>query len=170
MSYMVSNTHDYLQKDDFSNVDHCINGTCSNCGSCCTNFIPVTDAEISRIKKFIRKHDIRPCSHGFEAPLRDPAIDMICPFRDDEKKTCRIYEVRPAICEGYQCNRSPAECAQVMRRNRPGFRPEQVHYINVRLTFFGADEVNTLAGQLQVSRMMAFKQKMAFGANTDEWL
>ncbi len=170
MTYMVSNTHNYLQKDDFSNVDHCVNGKCSNCGSCCTNFIPATDQEISLIKKYIKLHDIKPCSHGFQAPLRERAVDMVCPFRDDEHNCCTIYEVRPAICEGYQCNRTPDECAMVMRKNRPGFCPEKTNYINIRLTFFGADDKETMKGQLDVSRMMAFKQKVAFGAHTDAWL
>ena len=58
----------------------------------------------------------------------------------------------------------------VMRKNRPDFRPEKTNYINIRLTFFGADDKETMKGQLDVSRMMAFKQKEAFGAHTDAWL
>lgn len=170
MSYFVSNTRSYMQTDDFNAADNSVNGTCSNCGGCCTNFIPVTDAEIRQIKKFIREQGIKPCSHGFQAPLRERAVDMICPFRDDKKKRCTIYAVRPAICVGYQCNRTPDECAEVMRRNRPDFRPEQTHYINTRLTFFGTDDPEDMKGQIQVSRMMALKQKVVFGARTEQWL
>lgn len=171
MTYQVHNVRNWLHEDiAVEAVDNCIDGECSRCGSCCTNFLALSDAEIHRIKRFIAANNIKPCSHGFLAPLTEQPVDMVCPFRDEEKKICTIYEVRPAICEGYQCNRTPDECAMVMRKNRPDFRPEKTNYINIRLTFFGADDKETMKGQLDVSRMMAFKQKVAFGAHTDAWL
>ena len=49
MTYQSWNIKDYLQKEtDRESVDHCINGKCSGCGSCCTNFLAVTDQEINR--------------------------------------------------------------------------------------------------------------------------
>ena len=170
MSYIVSNTKDYMVRDVLSGVDKTVDGKCSSCGGCCTNFLALTDAEISRIKKYVREHDIRPCSHGFTAPLKEAVVDMICPFRDENKKICTVYEVRPFICQHYQCNKTVEEFALDAFKEDPDYAKRKRHYINMRLTFFGADGANTLAGQLEATRMMAFKQKAVFGAHTDEWL
>lgn len=166
MTYQSWNIKDYLQKEtDRESVDHCINGKCSGCGSCCTNFLAVTDQEINRIRKYIRAHDIKPCSHGFAAPLATQPVDMVCPFRDDEKKICTIYEVRPLICWGYQCNKTLAQFARDMYGKN--YIRGKRHYINLRLTFFGAENMED---QVNLTRVMAMKQKAAFGIDADEWL
>ena len=30
---------------------------------------------------------------------------MICPFRNNMEKRCEIYEVRPAICRDFRCDK-----------------------------------------------------------------
>ena len=166
MTYQSWNVMDFLQKEiDCDSVDSCINGKCSNCGSCCTNFLAVTDQEISRIRNYIRKHNIKPCSHGFTAPMAKQPVDMICPFRDEEKKLCTIYEVRPLICWGYQCNKTLEAFAADMFRK--GYVRGKRHYVNLRLTFFGAENMED---QVTMTRVLAMKQKKAFGIDADEWL
>ena len=56
------------------------NGRCIGCGECCTNMLPLSKNEISRIKAYIRKHNIKEQRHNFMI-----GIDMTCPFRDDCK-------------------------------------------------------------------------------------
>ena len=36
------------------------NGKCSNCGSCCTCNLPLTEQEIVIIKRYIKQHNIKP--------------------------------------------------------------------------------------------------------------
>lgn len=168
MTYQACNVYDYLQKPvDRESVDNCVDGKCSCCGSCCTNFLALSDAEICRIKKYIRKHDIKPCSHGFTAPLTVLPVDMICPFRDEEKKICTIYEARPFICRHYRCNKTVKEFFLEAFKEDPGYARRKRSYINMRLTFFGAENMED---QIKLTRVMAMKQKAAFGSHTDEWL
>lgn len=167
MTFQSYNVKDYLNRriGGCSTINFCVNGKCSNCGSCCTNFLPVTDAEIRRIKRFIAANHIEPCRHGFSAPLTEKPVDMICPFRDEEKKICTIYKVRPLICWGYQCNKTVRKFAADMYGKN--YDPRKMHFINIRLTFYGADD---MANQVNMTRVMAMKQKEAFGINADEWI
>lgn len=78
-------------------------GKCSNCGQCCSNILPISDVEILRIKKYIEKHEI--AEQILRYPMNQPVLNMKCPFRDDSQKKCLIYEVRPAICRDFQCDK-----------------------------------------------------------------
>lgn len=44
------------------------NGKCTECGQCCSNLLPMTDDEISVIKKYIKKNGIKEHTH-IVAPL-----------------------------------------------------------------------------------------------------
>ena len=80
------------------------NGKCSSCGKCCSNILPLSQKDISRIKKYIKAHNIKSCNHFL--PTANPMIDMTCPFRDNDKKICTIYAVRPAICMDFKCDKA----------------------------------------------------------------
>ena len=69
--------------------DFTVDGKCSECGSCCSNFIPISSKEIKQIKWYIRKHHIKECRHNFTASL----MDLTCPFLMDDKakEKCSIY-------------------------------------------------------------------------------
>lgn len=88
-----------MERGDF---DFTVDGKCSNCGQCCSSFLPITVEEIARIKKHIQKNGIKSKKHFI--PLRKKSRDSICPFRDNERKKCTIYEVRPAICKDFRCD------------------------------------------------------------------
>lgn len=81
------------------------NGKCTGCGGCCSNLLPMTDDEISVIKKYIKKNGIKEHSHVV-ALLKNPTLDLTCPFLDDSKscEKCTIYEVRPRICRDFICD------------------------------------------------------------------
>lgn len=82
-------------------IDFTCNGKCSGCGSCCSNALPLSENEVSRIKKYIKEHNIKEQRHNMIS-----GVDMTCPFRDDTNKKCLIYEIRPAICRQFMCNHS----------------------------------------------------------------
>lgn len=107
-----------------------INGECSNCGSCCSNNLPVSAKEIKTIKRYIQKHGIkeRLCRY----PIATPIIDCVCPFRSETENKCMIYEVRPEICRVFKCD-NPMEKIKADRA---------VYYrkyglINMREEFYG---------------------------------
>ena len=39
--------------------DYTVAGHCSNCGSCCSNILPISPQEILRIKLYIKKNQIK---------------------------------------------------------------------------------------------------------------
>ena len=78
-------------------------GKCSQCGECGSGLLPVTDYEIKLIKKYIKKHKVKEITCNF--PLTGEITDMTCPFRDNTKKKCNIYDVRPKICRIFLCNK-----------------------------------------------------------------
>lgn len=82
------------------------NGKCSNCGQCCSDFLPVSESEIIRIKKYIKQKGIKESKH---IPIISNTMDFTCPFRDNENKKCLIYEVRPEICRRFICSKSMPE-------------------------------------------------------------
>ena len=105
-------------------------GKCTGCGQCCSNLLPMTDDEISTIKKYIKKNRIKEHNH-IVAPLAAPIIDMTCPFLDDSKscEKCTIYEVRPKICRDFICDpkQRPKPDLELRLKCKP---------VNVREEFF----------------------------------
>lgn len=86
---------------DVNVTDFTKKGRCSNCGQCCSNLLPLSEREISTIKSYVKKHGIKEQRHNFVA-----GTDMTCPFRNETKKQCLIYDVRPRICRSFVCNHS----------------------------------------------------------------
>ena len=81
------------------------NGKCTQCGACCSNYLPMTQKEAAVIHRFVKKHDIKEFKHLF--PVSNDTFDMTCPFMDDskQKEKCRIYPVRPEICKQFICSK-----------------------------------------------------------------
>lgn len=82
------------------------NGKCTGCGSCCSNFLPMTENEVSAIRRYIKKHNLKERKHFI--PSATPTVDMTCPFLDDNKSCdkCLIYDVRPRVCRDFICRPS----------------------------------------------------------------
>lgn len=78
---------------------HSCNGTCSKCGNCCTNFLPVTKKEVSKIKQYVKENNIQP-----ENRKKGNNIIMQCPFLNQKTKQCNIYEARPFACRNFLCS------------------------------------------------------------------
>lgn len=111
--------------------NYTIGGECSKCGNCCSDILPLSDAEISRIRKYIRRNGIGESKHLI--PLAKPVLDMTCPFRDNGKKICTIYEVRPEICCQFICDNE-----QRAKENRELLKDGR-HVMSMREVFFNAD-------------------------------
>lgn len=77
-------------------------GKCIGCGNCCSNLLPMSQKEISVIKKYMIKNRIKEAKHRLQ--IVNDSYDMTCPFRDNDKKICRIYPVRPEICKQFICD------------------------------------------------------------------
>lgn len=79
--------------------NNCSCGECSNCGECCTDFIPLSKNEVRVIKRYIKDNNIP------ENVYQDSNnIDLRCPFYvKDSEKHCSIYPVRPQVCRGFKC-------------------------------------------------------------------
>lgn len=116
--------------DDVMVEDFTCNGKCSDCGQCCTDFLPLSRKEVKRIKAYIKSHHIKEQSHN--AFMK---IDLTCPFRDETNKRCLIYEVRPDICKTFICNQSH----DVMLKNKIRIHSTR-EPVALRYEFFNSKE------------------------------
>lgn len=108
---MISTLQNIMDDAKHGNYDFTKNGHCSGCGNCCSNFLPMTDAEICRIRKYMADNDIHECKHVDNVLAEDSWLDATCPFLDYSKKDkkCTIYPARPLICRTFLCCKKPAD-------------------------------------------------------------
>lgn len=101
-----------------SNVVNLCNpdGTCSRCGNCCSDLIPLLPSDIKRIRCHLKTHPMEPVLHGYHEAQTEYLVDLMCPFLNDETHACDIYDVRPAICRTYLCK---THCEQTQDKNEP---------------------------------------------------
>ena len=105
---MPLTTLDEMVKDMKSGVyDFTVDGECSNCGQCCSDFLPMSAHEVARIHAYVKKHNIKPNKHI--PPTMAQVEDFTCPFRNDVERKCDIYPVRPAICRDFKCDKPRKE-------------------------------------------------------------
>lgn len=95
----MSNLEDFLHDMKSGVYNFTDNGKCVSCGNCCTALLPVTKEEIKAIKRYIKRKHIKPVENS------NVDFDFTCPFRNDEKKICNVYEVRPTICRDFKCDK-----------------------------------------------------------------
>ena len=109
--------------------DYTKDGECSRCGNCCSNLLPVSAKEAKRIREYVRRNHIGECVN--RPPTAEPVEDWTCPFRDNMKKICTVYEVRPAICRDFRCDK-PRKQIEADKRMYHG----RYDVVNMRETFF----------------------------------
>lgn len=115
-------------------IDFTVQGKCSGCGACCTDFLPVSEAEILQIRGYVKKNGIK--AHTVASVVLMESLDMTCPFRNNAEQKCDIYRVRPQICRSFMCNYTPGDIV----RNREKFA-ERYMAVSMRDVIFG-DPVN----------------------------
>lgn len=104
MMQQVVDVFEYVRQGMEDNIFNMTNdGKCSGCGSCCSRFLPLSRKEIEVIRRYIKKKHIKECKHII--PFAD-SLDFMCPFLDTDKDSdkCRIYSVRPYICQKFICD------------------------------------------------------------------
>jgi len=124
----MDNLKSAIDKMNSGVYDFTDNGKCTQCGACCSNYLPMTQKEIATIHRFVKKHDIKEFKHLF--PVSNDTFDMTCPFMDDskQKEKCRIYSVRPEICKQFICS----------KEKKPfNGHWQQYGVVDVRSEFFG---------------------------------
>lgn len=118
-------------------INNCINEKCSNCGECCSDFLPISSKELKIIKDYVKLHDIKECKN--QAFLLDKSIDLTCPFRDNINKKCNIYKIRPQICRHFKCNVSEED--SIKYRNK---LIAKYGVINLRKEIYNNDQLQLL--------------------------
>lgn len=113
--------------------DFTVNGECSGCGQCCSNFLPVASHEIKAIKRYVEKHGIKEQSNCF--PVSTGLLDLTCPFRSESERVCLIYPVRPEICRSFKCDHDKSE---VMKNKK--LLHKRYKAIDMRSEFFGHED------------------------------
>lgn len=129
---IVISLSEAVERDMEDNIkDFTKEGKCSSCGNCCTNLLPMSRKEVAAIHKYIEKNGIKECRHLL--PVANPVFDMTCPFRNNDNRTCAIYEVRPEICRKFICNNE-----KMAKQNRKLLRQTR-SMVDVRGEFFGSN-------------------------------
>ena len=128
-------TFEEMWRDMEKGVFDCtVNGACSGCGACCSNFLPISKEEIRRIKQYVKKNHIKEQMCNY--PTAEPLLNFTCPFRDNTRKKCLIYKVRPAICRDFQCDKPRkkifADKEMYHKENNP---------VDMRAEFYGRQSV-----------------------------
>lgn len=79
-----------------------VDNKCSGCGQCCGSILPLSGADIKRLRRFIKKRRIT--LQQPSALIRVNFWDT-CPFLDPnkDKERCIVYPARPEICRLYNC-------------------------------------------------------------------
>ena len=106
---MIGTIEQMIKDMEHGVYDFTKDGKCSQCGACCSDLLPISENEYRRIKRYIKKHNIKEQKHTAPAVLvEQPKLDLTCPFLNENKKTekCVIYPCRPAICRCFVCDLS----------------------------------------------------------------
>lgn len=111
-------------------TDH---GKCTECGGCCSSLLPVAKSEIKAIRRYVRKHNIKP--YTTKGPFANEVVDLTCPFLDNDKLNhkCMIYEVRPFICKLFICSKTMTIMDAMKIKNYHA--NEDVELVNMRELF-----------------------------------
>lgn len=108
--------------------DRTRSGECTACGECCGNLLPLTSAEVERIRRYVNKNGIKP-KNNVALFMREPTIFGDCPFLDrTREKKCLIYEVRPLICRDFRCDKTGSDMTDELTK-------EKRYLVNMRETF-----------------------------------
>ena len=102
------------------------NGKCTSCGNCCTALLPMTKEELKTIQRYVKRKRVKVVKHN------GVGFDLTCPFRDDEKRICMIYEIRHFIRRTFLCNKPQNEIER--NKDRLSF-DSRFHVVNLRDIF-----------------------------------
>lgn len=101
---------------------------CKKCGKCCSNYLPLKQEEIKTMKKLAKKEN---------KLVLDKNYYLRCPFLNNNN-TCDIYENRPMICRGYDCNKF--EEGKVSQNMIKEIQENSFKLVDVRKEIFESEE------------------------------
>lgn len=134
-----------MLKKSISVSNNTINNRCSNCGECCTTFLPITKKEYYTIQKYLYEHP----EITNERHIVGNDMHVLCPFRDRVNKRCKIYEVRPYVCRQFLCSKSLNTLAK-----------EKEVYL--KRAYFNSYETNIISMQRLFFRDVAWEYKVTY--------
>ena len=102
-----------------------MNFECRNCGECCSNYLPLQEQEIKRMKELAQKEN--------KHLIRQDWYDR-CPFLNNNNK-CDIYSDRPLICREYTCYKFKNNIYETEKFK--DIKPSEFRVVNLREEFFG---------------------------------
>lgn len=129
---MIGTIEQMIKDMEHGVYDFTKDGKCSQCGQCCSNFLPMSEKELKEIKRYVKKHHIKSQKHLM--PTVEPTIDMTCPLRNDAERKCMVYEVRPQICRSFLCSNPKNEIWAAKQEFHVKYRA-----VNLRKEIFGED-------------------------------
>lgn len=135
--------------------NYTINGECSNCGACCSNTLPMTKQDVAKVRKYIRKHNIKPINH-VPGMMVERYVDAICPFRDNVNECCTIYEARPSVCRMYKCDKTLVD---IVRDVKNGLFDTKAKAYDVRSTFYGDGTMSMASVMTMIQGDRQFKRE-----------
>lgn len=117
---MISTIEQMLNDMKDGVYDFTKDGKCSQCGQCCGRYLPISEKELKEIKRYVKKHRIKPQRHLM--PSVEPTLDLTCPLRNDSERKCMAYNVRPAICKFFRCDNSRKDIQATKREFHAKYR------------------------------------------------
>ena len=91
----------------------------------------MSDEEAEIIMRYVEKNEIKEAKNLYPW-ARPPMLNLTCPFRSNSQKKCLIYEVRPAICRDFKCDK-PKQKIEADKDMYHG----KYSVVDMRKTFFG---------------------------------
>lgn len=129
-------------------TDYTHDGRCSNCGACCSNYLPLTNRELNRLKAWVKKHQFKPTPVAYAEVL-----DFTCPFLDKSTTRCSCYKIRPEVCRQFNCH-DYVHGNIAMSKSK---RRYQVY--NLRSEIFGEESVSYTESLLLLEYLRQRKEK-----------
>lgn len=57
---MIGTIEQMIKDMEHGVYDFTKDGKCSSCGSCCSRYLPISEKELKTIKRYVKKHHIKP--------------------------------------------------------------------------------------------------------------
>lgn len=158
VNYMCQRNENMVMTMSITN--NCNSSKCSNCGECCSEFLPITKKEYYVIKEYLENHpEIKEQKH-----INKKDMHLLCPFRDNENKCCTIYPVRPLVCKQFLClkNKEHIESTKIKLHKRAYFNHMDSENNMVNLVSFHALFFNDINWEAQALYLLVDKNINAF--------
>ena len=59
-------------------MNFCVDGECIGCGECCSNYLPMTDKEVKKIRKIVRRRQLKPINHVPVVVVNAESMGELC--------------------------------------------------------------------------------------------